>query len=173
MEAGNVLYIINNDVESYADPEHPPVRGGRTTGRAPTAHSKTGDLVGRVVRTVKDYNREGVTLKELLAQLEGQLEGTGKAEREESLSLFKAAVKRALKRGFLVQDGKILTLNAGSQKVRKMKTPRKDASSGTSLQAGSLKLTANGASTKKEDLKSRNSSCKNILNESLSVSSFC
>ncbi|KAK7074863.1 Histone acetyltransferase kat6b [Halocaridina rubra] len=103
VDAGSVLYLEKRGVESYADPRNPPMRIGRVSTRTPTASSRAADLVGKVVRAVRDLmgeeSSEGATLKDVLVKLEGQLGNC-----EDKGTLVRHAIKRAIHRGFLKQN---------------------------------------------------------------------
>ncbi|XP_064113125.1 histone acetyltransferase KAT6A-like isoform X2 [Macrobrachium nipponense] len=102
VDAGAVLYLEKRGIESYADPRNPPMRIGRVSTRAPTASSRAADLVGKVVRAVRELmsdNSEGATIKEVLGKLDGQLGNC-----EDKGNLVRHAIKRAIQRGFLKQD---------------------------------------------------------------------
>lgn len=106
VDAGNILYIENKGIESYADPKNPPQRTGRVSSRAPTATSRAADLVGKVVRAVQELGSEGSSLKDIAAHLQAQ----GALNDPDGANLVRHATKRALQRGFLAQNGKLYTL---------------------------------------------------------------
>lgn len=106
VDAGNILYIENKGIESYADPKNPPQRTGRVSSRAPTATSRAADLVGKVVRAVQELGSEGSSLKVIAAHLQAQ----GALNDPDGANLVRHATKRALQRGFLAQNGKLYTL---------------------------------------------------------------
>ncbi|KAK3894177.1 hypothetical protein Pcinc_002034 [Petrolisthes cinctipes] len=115
VDAGGILYIENKGIESYADPKNPPLRTGRVSVRTPTGSSRAGDLVGKVVRAVREAGPGGATLKDITAHLApsaGVVTSGGGGTHEDSQlpALVRHATKRALQRGFLAQSGKVFTL---------------------------------------------------------------
>ncbi|KAK4308421.1 hypothetical protein Pmani_019895 [Petrolisthes manimaculis] len=115
VDAGGILYIENKGIESYADPKNPPLRTGRVSVRTPTGSSRAGDLVGKVVRAVREAGPGGATLKDITAHLSpsaGVVTWSGGGTHEDSQlpALVRHATKRALQRGFLAQSGKVFTL---------------------------------------------------------------
>lgn len=107
VDAGAILYIENKGIESYADPKNPPLRTGRVSVRTPTASSRAADLVGKVVRAVRELGPEGGTLKEITSTLQSHASALDDPQMP---TLVRHATKRALQRGFLAQTGKVLTL---------------------------------------------------------------
>lgn len=117
MDAGGILYIENKGIESYADPKNPPLRTGRVSVRTPTGSSRAGDLVGKVVRAVREAGPGGASLKDITAQLGAGAglvtSGVGVGGIHEDSQLpaqIRNATRRALQRGFLAQSGKVFTL---------------------------------------------------------------
>nr|XP_045599279.1 uncharacterized protein LOC123758727 isoform X7 [Procambarus clarkii] len=108
VDAGAILYIENKGIESYADPKNPPLRIGRVSVRTPTASSRAADLVGKVVRAVRELGPEGGTLKDISTHLQNQ--GNSTFDDPQAPNLVRHATKRALQRGFLAQNGKVFTL---------------------------------------------------------------
>lgn len=117
MDAGGILYIENKGIESYADPKNPPLRTGRVSVRTPTGSSRAGDLVGKVVRAVREAGPGGASLKDITTQLGAGAgvvtSGMGVGGTHEDSQLpaqIRNATRRALQRGFLAQSGKVFTL---------------------------------------------------------------
>ncbi|KAK8722069.1 hypothetical protein OTU49_012463, partial [Cherax quadricarinatus] len=108
VDAGTILYIENKGIESYADPKNPPLRTGRVSVRTPTASSRAADLVGKVVRAVRELGTEGGTLADITTHL--QKHGTAILDDPDIPTLVSHATKRALQRGFLAQNGEVFTL---------------------------------------------------------------
>lgn len=113
VESGAILYIENKGIESYADPKNPPLRTGRLGVRTPTANSRAADLVGKVVRAVRELGPEGSSLKDITAHLHSQ--GALPADDPQIGNLVRHATKRALQRGFLAQSGKNFTLGTAAR----------------------------------------------------------
>lgn len=115
VDAGGILYIENKGIESYADPKNPPLRTGRVSVRTPTGSSRAGDLVGKVVRAVREAGPGGASLKDITAQLGAGAgvvsPGLGVTHEDSQLpAQIRNATRRALQRGFLAQSGKVFTL---------------------------------------------------------------
>ena len=113
MDVGAILHIENKGIESYADPKNPPLRTGRVSVRTPTASSRAADLVGKVVRAVRELGAEGASLKDITAHLHSH--GALPTDDPQIGNLVRHATKRALQRGFLVQNGKNFTLGTAAR----------------------------------------------------------
>ncbi|MPD06732.1 Histone acetyltransferase KAT6B [Portunus trituberculatus] len=140
VDVGAILHIENKGIESYADPKNPPLRTGRVSVRTPTASSRAADLVGKVVRAVRELGQEGASLKDITSHLHSQ--GALPTDDPQIGNLVRHATKRALQRGFLIQSGKTFTLG----------TAARHRKSGAARPSASKKLLGGGIDDDDDDL---------------------
>lgn len=121
VEEGSVIKILNKGQETYRDPGHMKAKRILPVG-------KETDLSKVVVRTIRELDPEGCSLKDVEDRLRTTFSLDTDLSDVDLKSVLRVSLKKALALGLLTQEGRLFKLSPKSLEVSKVKGDRKSES---------------------------------------------